>query len=467
MNYLSKYFSNRATLAFFIVLFVCFAFYASKIFPFKWLIISSFTVVAFFYYLNKLTESWARYSDEYFREKLFKTALIIRVIVVLFLYFFFLEMTGQPYEFEAADSLAYNDLGIHVSDMILNGEFNLFDKLWYLDISDRGFPIYLGIIYTLFFKSILIARLFNALLGAWSCVLIYDFTRRNFNEQAARIAGIMMMLVPNLIYYCGLHLKETVMVFLVIAFINLSDKLLRAKHIKFTDIVLLVITGSSIFLFRTVLAGCIILSLLTTMLIISQRISGWGKRIFIGFWIFIAGNMLYSTALKEETYMYIEQRAFNQKSQMQHFSSRVGGNRLAKYGKRGIFIPVMLFAPFPTLVNTHQENLMMLSGAFYTRNVYAFFVIIALIMMLKQRMIRDHVLIISFLFSYLAVLSSSGFALSERFHLPIVPFLLVLASYGITQMNNKNIKYYVPYLIVISLIIIGWNWFKLAGRGMM
>ena len=126
----------------------------------------------------------------------------------------------------------------------------------------------------------------------------------------------------------------------------------------------------------------------------------------------------------------------------------------------------MLFAPFPTLVNTKQDNLMMLSGAFYTRNVYAFFVLIALIMMYRRRLLRNHVLIISFLLSYLAVLASSGFALSRRFHLPVIPFLLVFAGYGITQMNNKNIKYYVPYLIVISLSIIGWNWFKLAGRGL-
>jgi len=255
-------------------------------------------------------------------------------------------------------------------------------------------------------------------------------------------------------------------VFLIIASINLSDKLLRVKHIKITDIVFLVVTGSSIFFFRTVLAVCIIVSVFTSLLIISERISGWNRRIFIVFWIIIAGNVLYSAALKEEINMYLAQRFSNQTSKMQHFSVREGGNTLAKFGKRNFFIPVMPIAPFPTLVNTHQENLMMLSGVFYTRNVYAFFLIIALITLFKRRMLRKHVLIISFILLYLAVLSSSGYALAGRFHLPVIPFLLVLAGYGITQMNNKNIKYYVPYLIVISLVIIGWNWFKLAGRGM-
>ena len=275
--------------------------YASKFFPFKWLLISSFTVVAFFFYLNKLTISWTQYSDTYFRRKLFITALIIRVIAVLALYFFFIKMTGKPYEFEAADSLFYNQIGRYLSDILLNGNFNLYNKLWFLDISDRGFPIYLGIIYALFFKSILIARLFNALLGAWSCVLIYDLAKRNFNEQTARIAGIMTMLVPNLIYYCGLHLKETLMVFLIIAFINLADKLLRAKHIKIIDAVLLVIAGGSIFLFRTVLAVCIILSLLSTMLIISERISSLGRKIFIGFCLLIAGSVILFTCIEKRS----------------------------------------------------------------------------------------------------------------------------------------------------------------------
>jgi hypothetical protein len=32
-------------------------------------------------------------------------------------------------------------------------------------------------------------------------------------------------------------------------------------------------------------------------------------------------------------------------------------------------------------------------------------------------------------------------------------------------MNKKYASYYIPYLVIIGIIIIGWNWFKLAGRG--
>jgi hypothetical protein len=60
----------------------------------------------------------------------------------------------------------------------------------------------------------------------------------------------------------------------------------------------------------------------------------------------------------------------------------------------------------------------------------------------------------------------SGFALSERFHLPAVPFLLILASYGINKFNKSTKRYYITYLLVVSVLIIAWNWFKLAGRGL-
>ena len=144
---------------------------------------------------------------------------------------------------------------------------------------------------------------------------------------------------------------------------------------------------------------------------------------------------------------------------------REGANKLAHYGSRGVFLPVMLIAPFPTLVYIYdQPNTMMLGGAYFTRNVYAFFVFIALWVLYRRKQLTQHVLLLSVIFSYVFVLASSGFALSERFHLPLVPFLLILAAHGISQMNRKNTRYYIPYLVLVGALIIGWNWFKLAGR---
>ena len=77
---------------------------------------------------------------------------------------------------------------------------------------------------------------------------------------------------------------------------------------------------------------------------------------------------------------------------------------------------------------------------------------------------RDYLLVGSFTISYLLVIALSAFAWAERFHLPTVPFELMLGAFGITQMTNKSKKYYNFYLIFVFCIVVGWSWFKLAGR---
>ncbi len=150
---------------------------------------------------------------------------------------------------------------------------------------------------------------------------------------------------------------------------------------------------------------------------------------------------------------------------MYNFAQREGGNKLAEYGSQAIFLPLVTLGPIPTMGNTNQPNANMVNGNLFTRNVFVFFALIALWVLYKKKLLTNHILIIVLLFSYLFILSASGYALSDRFHLPALPFMILLAGYGITNMNKKYASYYIPYLVIIGIIIIGWNWFKLAGRG--
>jgi len=63
------------------------------------------------------------------------------------------------------------------------------------------------------------------------------------------------------------------------------------------------------------------------------------------------------------------------------------------------------------------------------------------------------------------VLAFTSFALSERFHLPALPFWYAFAAFGIVNKTHKNKSVYYIYLMLIFILILGWNWFKLAGRG--
>jgi hypothetical protein len=93
----------------------------------------------------------------------------------------------------------------------------------------------------------------------------------------------------------------------------------------------------------------------------------------------------------------------------------------------------------------------------------------ALVVLLFSGDWRKYVLPLAVLVGYLVVLVFSNFAQSERFHLPILPLSLMFAAYGISIMKQYPwIKTYFSYWCVLMFIAaVAWNWFKLAGRGML
>ncbi|RCR67614.1 glycosyltransferase family 39 protein [Larkinella punicea] len=463
--YFPKYFTRKSILAFVLLTILIFLLFLHRAIPLHWLTFDFVEVLLFFSFSSTLSLRWSKLSTPAFISRLYKTAFFVRVIWVLFSYFFYNWMTGQPFEFSAADSLTYHYEATWLVTLLKNNQWSVYSDHIGKNYSDMGYPLYLGLIYYTFGNYLLIPRLIKALLGSLTCILVYKIARNNFGENTGRIAGIMSMLVPNLIYYCGLNLKEIEMVFLVVLFVYQVDLQIRSREIKLTYLILIGGLGVSLFFFRTVLAGCLFCSLAIATFLTNQRITGLGKRLGLIVLLTVGAFFIATTPFGDNINQYIEASDQNLTSQMDNFATREGANKLARYGSRGIFLPFMLMAPFPTLVNIpDQPNAMMLGGAYFTRNVYAFFVFIGLFALYKRKQVREHILLLSVIFSYIFVLASSGFALSERFHLPLVPFLLILAAYGISQMNAKNKKYYVPYLVLICVIVIGWNWFKLAGR---
>ena len=92
--------------------------------------------------------------------------------------------------------------------------------------------------------------------------------------------------------------------------------------------------------------------------------------------------------------------------------------------------------------------------------------IYALFLLLLSGEWRKHVLPIAVTCGYLLVIAFSNFAHSERFHFPVLAFELMFAAYGVTQVKNKQKKWYTYWLIGVSVVIVGWAWIKLAGRGL-
>jgi hypothetical protein len=319
INYsLPKYYSSKAIAAFFISIVACNMLFFHKMLPFEWMFFATIEAVCFFYFTQILSKQWIRYSDKKFTRKLFYTTLILRVIWVLFAYGFYTWMSGEPFEFAAADSHSYVYHAQEFAQMIKEGNFAALLDHPGIDSSDMGYPLWLAFINLIFGDSLIIPRLIHAVLSAWTCVLLYRLTTRNFGEVAGRLAGIMCMLLPNFFFYVGIHLKETFMIFLMVSYAYNADQLLRSNKFTWKTITLTLIGGLVLFFFRTALGVVAIFSLFTALVFTKGReMKRWGKRVIIAIWIAFGIGAIASSRVISEIEILYQYNDSNQQTGME------------------------------------------------------------------------------------------------------------------------------------------------------
>ena len=468
LEFIPQYFTKKAIRLYLILMVLVSILFINRILPILWMLFGLLAVVAFFHYSNQLSTKWQSYSSYLFEKKLFKYALMIRIGWAVFSYLFYYIMTGTPFNFDAADAMFYHDNAKWVASSIAQFDMSGYFEFWKGQYSDVGFPVFLGVQYWLTGESILITRIVKAVLGAATVVLTYKLTQRNFGEEVGRMAGVMLMLLPNSIFYTGLHLKEVEMVFLTMLFLERADDILRNAKINVRKIAVLLTVVVILFFFRTVLGAAALFALLTALVMTERRVSKVANRWFTTLWVIATIIYFLGGSIATEVEEIWEERTQNQEQSMEWRAQRIGGNQFAKYASSTIFAPAIFVIPLPTMVNVpSQRNQMMLHGGYYVKNILAFFVMFAFFHILKSRKIRENLLLSSFLLGYLMIIAFSAFAHSERFHQPALPLIVVFAAYGIRHVTNKEKKYFNYYQLLIGAAIIAWSWFKLAGRGEM
>ena len=472
--------TNVAIVVYLAILVMCLIVYNTYALQWRWMLFGIIEVVGFFYFANACSRGWISFQPKRFTKNLFWWGFAVRGLWVIISYVLYTEWTDTPFSIGAADELFYDDIGHYGASLMRDGNFAIYNPMvkYAGDVafSDMGYPIYLAIIYYIFFDSILIARIIKALLGAWTAVLIYKLASRNFGEYTGRMAAIMCMLMPNLIYYCSFQLKEVEMVFLAMLFVERADALLRLPKMPWKSFVLLLLIPLYMFMIRTALAATLVIGLALSLLLASDRVvKGWRRVMLIA--AFAVGGLVIvgseSNIISDVQQMW-QTGGSRQQAHMEWRSERTDmtgelNQRFAKYAGAAVFAPMIFTLPFPTMAETPgQENQKMIHGGNYVKNIISFFTIAALFILLLSGNWRRYVLPVSILCGYLVVLVFSSFAHSERFHLPILPLHLMMAAYGISMMNQLHIvkRIYPWWCALMFVAALAWNWFKLAGRGM-
>lgn len=422
-------------------------------------------VVGFFLLTSLCTRKWKVLPQKKLLLYLFFTALGLRAAWVVFSYFFYMAKTGAPFEFAAADAFGYWEDSIWLStekwSVIKNYLFTSRQT-----VSDSGYPLYLAYLGKVIGPSIIATRMINAVFSAVTVVLLYLLAKRNIGEEGGRMAGIMACFMPNLIYYCGLHLKESIMLFLLVAFLERADYLIRSKKYNVLTIAVPALLAISLFAFRTVLGAVAIFSLATSIVFTNTSVIGKGKRVMLIAWGVLAAVTLFGGTIRTEIEDTWESRGENQTSRRVQQEQK--GIKWAKYATGAVMAPMVFVLPFPTMVDVDEQyNQQVISGGNYVRTFLGGFVLIALfsaIFITKNW--RDLSLIGSYVIAYLGIVSMSGFAGAERFLLPGLPGLLILAAYGMTVLDVKTYRFIKIWYWVVPVMVFGWAFFKIGSRSL-
>ena len=434
---------------------------------FGYILMGIISVAFFFIMTSYLTEGWKHKTSEDFSIRLFALAVSLRLIWVFVSYFYYISVNGNPFEFSAADSIGYHEEAVWLASEPWDTALLYYFGPLSIGVSDAGYPLYLTTLYKLLGPSILAPRIIKAILSAFTCTLVYKLASRSFGEGTGRMAGIMTALMPNLIMYCGYHLKETEMIFLEMVFLERFDYLVKSRKATFLSIFLPTIALVLLFFFRTVLGASAVFAFVTTILVSSTPTMkrGWRRTALIA-WGVLGLVLIGGGKIASELEEYWEDKDTNLVQKRTEQTSR--GSQWARYATGPVMAPMALVLPFATMVDVDQQlGQQEKSGGNYVRNFMGFFAFIAIFEAIRRKKWRDFAMIGAFVLAYLAIVSRSGFNNSERFLLPALPCLIMMWSYGVATLRKSSYRALSAWCIVVFFMEVGWAFFKIGSRGLL
>lgn len=463
---------------FFVAMFLCW-FVFGYVPGFDLWIVAAISVVLFFYGGMAMSKGWSHDGEKNFIRNVFVAGFVIRLIWILYCYFVFNpEHFGNTFG-ETADVEWYMPFAKALA-LFFSGEsehtlFQILYEDYGAAMDDIGYPLWLGLGYALWGESsdVFMPMLIKCIVSAYCAICVYHVAKRHYGEGTARMAAIFVCVNPNIIYWCGTMFKEAEMVFLCCLAVDNFDRVLSSgKKYTFKTLLPGVLAGMALMFFRSALGLVFFLAVFAHVVMASHRVMSIGKKIIAG--VLVAGILVFSMGdrLQSHAEQLVERvNTDDQELNMQWRGKREGGNEFAKYAGAAVFAPLIFTIPFPTFnqANEMQLRQVQLSGGSYIKNIFSFFVILVMIMMLVSGEWRKHVFVLAYTIGYLAVLVMSPFAQSGRFHMPIWPMLMLFSAYGIQlAKGNAKMKRWFSIALVIEVVAcLAWNWFKLAGRGML
>lgn len=433
----------------------------------KWILWGIGEVLFFFVLTSVFYPRWKDDDRKRFLWKVFLVALVLRVAYVVGVGYYYYFETGMAYEYDAGDSRGYHGTALICAQWLRHGDVSsVFRYLRYTTMgwSDQGYTLWLALIYTVFGRSLLVPRIFKALMHAYLCVVAYKLGTRTFGERTGRLAAVMFVFMPILIQTCGLHTKEAEMIFLSILALERMDYLVRSKKYTFWNILVPIVLTGLTFGFRTIIGMCLIFAFLVFIVVSPKTLVGTKGKVLTVAGIVVVFLLFLTSPVGREMNIIYRLKFKDLNYQTEKYESM--GMKHAELAKSWYLAPGAFVLPLAPMVEESPDHNKMIHGSTYVKNFLAFFAMLAIMIAFRQKKWRDFSLIGAYELSYLAIVMFSFAANSERFHEPAIPLLIIMAAYAMTHLRHKDLKLFYVYCGVLFVALVVWNWLKLSARGM-
>lgn len=432
----------------------------------EWMLWGIGEVLFFFVLTTVFYPRWKNDEPKVFWHKVFWIALAIRLLYVLFSYYYFIIRTGQPFD-SLGDAIGYYNRSVALSKYVKRGDFDFvasFLRGYSLGFSDHGYLIWLTFIHTIFGSGILIARIIKALMSAYLCILVYKLASRTFGERTGRLAAVMCVFMPILIQLTGTHVKEMELIFLSVFALERMDYLIRSKRYTFWNILFPVLLVGMTFGFRTVIGMCLIFAFLVFVILSPDNlVNRKGKVVTLSVTMVVFLAFLFTVIGSEMRIVYMLNFSGTDYLARKYESL---GLKYSEFTKSKYLFPGAFVLPLSPMVDVTPDHNKMIHGSTYIKNFLAFFAMLSIVIAIRQRKWREYSLIGAYELSYLTIVVFTFTSNSERYYEPAIPLILVMAAYAMTHLRHKDLRLFYMYCGLLFMALFVWNWLKLAARGM-
>lgn len=457
----------------YVLVIFCELYFRNLMYSFEWILSGLLVVFVFFIGISHVFRKWSSFPAKKFLRSLLVWSLLLRVFVMVLLYFVFTHFTGAPYEIGVGyDDHSYHILATEIASEWQQGIFQ--NPLRFMSLAYSGYPRFCGVLYYVFFPSTIVARIANCIIGSLVVLLIYKISKELWGEKIGQTAGILSMLYPHLIYFSGTQHKDIVLTFLILLVTHGFLKLRSGKKISLGEVALVIAALISMFTFRTVIPVAIMLVWFIIYIMNLKFTSSPGKilRVVIGISvIFISLFGLMKLGWQDGVLDKIS--SGYSMADIRSDLRGTAGTSLAEYASLPLFGFLAIPAPFVTLVDVPLDRTSAPIrtegyhiGTILVWNILSFFSLTGIIESIRKKFQLSLPLLL-FVFLYLFILAQSNYVMSIRYKLVIMPFLMTFMAVGLQKRSVKTLKWWIVYLFFSAALIIGWNYYRMAGRGLL